>query len=80
MHLLDVLNAKALTNGLVKDVGLDRETMTAFGSTCANHCTTTTGLHANQKAMCPFATHHGGLESPFHFNSPKEEPLIVVET
>ena len=47
---------------------LDSQTLTAFGAACVDHGATTTGLHANQKAMGTGAADFGGLVSAFHSN------------
>jgi hypothetical protein len=56
-------------------LGLDRQTLAAFGATCVDHCTAATGLHANQKAMGAGSAGLGGLVSAFHRSSNLERPL-----
>ncbi len=47
-------------------LGLDRETMTALRTACANDAAAAAGLHANQKTMGALATHDRRLISAFH--------------
>jgi hypothetical protein len=56
-------------------LGLDRQTLAAFGATCVDHRTAATGLHADQKAMGTGTAGLGGLVSAFHRGSNLERSL-----
>jgi hypothetical protein len=45
---------------------LDSQALAAFGTTCVDHRTATTGFHANQKTVGTGTTDFGGLISAFH--------------
>jgi hypothetical protein len=43
------------------------QTMTTFGTTGANNCTTATGSHTNEEAVGTLATNNGRLIGAFHY-------------
>ena len=45
---------------------LDGEPATAFGTTGADHCATTTRAHAHEKAVSAFTAHNRRLIGAFH--------------
>ena len=47
---------------------LSSQAFTAFGAAGIDHSTTTTGFHANQKAMCSRAACFRGLVGAFHLS------------
>ena len=49
--------------------GLDRQALAALGTARVDHGATTTGLHADQKAVGTSAANFGRLVSAFHFES-----------
>ena len=49
-------------------MGSDSQAFTAFGTTGIDHGTTTTGFHADQKAMSTRAACFGRLVGAFHLN------------
>jgi hypothetical protein len=56
-------------------LGLDRQTLAAFGAACIDHSAPTTGFHANQKAVGTGAAGLGGLVCAFHRGSNLEGSL-----
>jgi hypothetical protein len=79
LHL--VVTAKLLISfALCGQSKSDSQALAALGATGIDHCTTATGLHANQKAVGAGAANLGGLVSAFHFENPKgldeDQPAI----
>jgi len=52
---------------------LDGQTLTAFGAASVNHSATTTGFHADAKAVRAFAACYGWLVGTFHDEWPNKE-------
>lgn len=53
------------------------QTLAAFGAACIDHGTTTTGFHANEKAVCACAADFGWLICTFHGELPRKDMKIA---